>query len=63
MEVKAPRGQIIWELINGDNHILKYVVTSDKDRVRWFLYEVSENGELTKIESGKSPNFSKLGRE
>lgn len=56
-EMKLPKNQILWESIYDVNGQLSQIVTSDKDQEKWFLYDVSSDGGLEKIETGKNPLF------
>lgn len=61
--IKLPKGQRTEELLLDVTGKLVRVIASDAHREKWYLYDVSDSGELTKIETGKSPLFSKLGRK
>lgn len=56
-EIKIPKNQIHWESLYNSNKQLCQIVTSDKDQDKWFLYNVLSDGDLEKIEVGKSPIF------
>lgn len=50
-DFKIDRGEIIWERIyvgNNDEERCRFLITSDKRRETYFLYEVAEDGITTK---------------
>ena len=56
-EIKVPKNQIHWESIYNINRELCQIVTSDMKQEKWFLYNVSKDGSLEKIETAKMPIF------
>ena len=54
-DIVAPRGQIIWERHNNLARELVEIVTSDKDKKKWFLYNVKNGNELVLKATGSSP--------
>lgn len=59
MTYQVPKNQILWEVLQDEHGVPKQIITSDEMRKKYFLYDVEENGKLTKIETGNTPNFEK----
>ena len=59
MTIKLPKNQIHWVTHKDENGTIKQIITSDESRRKYYLYDVSEDGTLTKIEVGDSPVFTK----
>lgn len=60
MKFTIPKGQIHWEsLCNVNGGPIKQIVTSDETKKKWYLYNVNDDGTLTKIETKDSPVFDK----
>jgi hypothetical protein len=59
MTIKLPKNQIRWVSLKDENNILKQIITSDELRRKYYLYNVAEDGTLTKIETNDSPVFDK----
>ena len=57
-DFKIDRGEVIWERIyvvsNGEEHC-RFLITSDKKRDTYFLYEVAEDGTAKKIHKARTP--------
>lgn len=57
-EYKIDRGEVIWERIyvrNNDEERCHFLITSDKKRDTYFLYEVAEDGMTKKIHKARTP--------
>ena len=55
---KIDRGEVIWERIyvrNNDEERFRFLITSDKKRDAYFLYEVAEDGTTKKIHKARTP--------
>lgn len=55
-KIKIPKGQIWWEsyLKNGE---LRYIVTSNELRNKYYLYSVLSDGKLNKVANNSIPTF------
>lgn len=54
MKLKIPKNETLW-VTHTLNGIEKYVITSNKERSTYFLYEVNSDGTLNKICKGNAP--------
>ena len=54
MKIKIPKNETLW-VIHTLTGIEKYVITSNKERSAYFLYEVNSDGTLNKICKGNAP--------
>ena len=54
MKLKIPKNEKLW-VTHTLNGIEKYVITSNKERSAYFLYEVNSDGTLNKICKGDAP--------
>lgn len=54
MKLKIPKNETLW-VTHTLNGIEKYVITSNKERSAYFLYEVNSDGTLNKICKGNAP--------
>lgn len=53
--VKLPKTEAyVWVSHYDSDRVLRYLTTSNKDRTRYTVFEVSD-GKLTKLGSGKDP--------
>lgn len=59
MNIKLPKNHIKWVTIKDAQGTVKQIITSDELRRKYYLYNVSEDGSLTKIETNSSPIFDK----
>jgi hypothetical protein len=59
MNIKLPKNHIRWVTIKDAQGTVKQIITSDELRRKYYLYNVSEDGSLTKIETNNSPIFDK----
>lgn len=59
MQIKIPKNQILWVTYKDERNNIKQVITSDEMRKKYYLYDVTEDGLLTKIETNNSPIFEK----
>ena len=59
MKIKLPKGNIHWASFKDENGNIKQIVTSDELRRKYYLYNVSEDGSITKIETNDQPVFNK----
>lgn len=59
MQIKIPKNQILWVTYKDERNNIKQVITSDEMRKKYYLYDVTEDGLLTKIETNDSPIFEK----
>lgn len=59
MQIKIPKNQIQWVTITDEGGTIKQIITSDDLRRKYYLYNVSEDGALTKIETNSQPVFDK----
>lgn len=59
MKIKAPKNQILWVSLRDVDNNIKQIITSDEMRKKYYLYDVAEDGSLTKIETNNSPVFEK----
>ena len=53
--VKCPSGEKIWVSYVNTNGEPVYIITSKPTRDYYYLYEVSENGNMRKLGKSKSP--------
>ena len=58
--MKIPKGQILWQSFKNLDGQIVQIITSDQRQEKWFLYDVSNDGTLIKIETGKNPLFDKI---
>lgn len=47
-DFKIDRGEVIWERIHDGSDRCRFLITSDKRRETYFLYEVAKDGVSTK---------------
>lgn len=59
MQIKIPKNQILWVTYKDEHNNIKQIITSDEMRKKYYLYDVAEDGSLTKIETNDSPIFEK----
>ena len=59
MQIKIPKNQILWVTYKDEHGNTKQIITSDEMRKKYYLYNVSEDRSLTKIETNDSPIFEK----
>ena len=59
MQIKIPKNQILWVTYKDERNNIKQVITSDEMRKKYYLYDVTEDGLLTKIETNDSRIFKK----
>lgn len=59
MQIKLPKGHIYWVSLKDESGNIKQIVTSDELRRKYYLYNVSADGSLTKIETNSQPVFDK----
>lgn len=59
MKIKAPKNQILWVTLMDEHKVIKQIITSDEMHKKYYLYDVAEDGSLTKIETNDSPIFEK----
>lgn len=55
-KIKIPKGHIWWESYLKDGEV-RYIVTSNELRSRYYLYSVLADGKLNRIESNSIPVF------
>lgn len=61
-KIKLPAGQVLQEnRCNTDGNLIR-IVTSDAAKAKWYLYDVSADGKLTKVCTGDSPLFGQSRR-
>lgn len=59
MNIKLPKNHIHWVTIKDESDTIKQIITSDELRRKYYLYNVAEDGSLTKIETNDRPIFDK----
>ena len=59
MQIKIPKNQIRWVTLKDESGTIKQIITSDELRHKYYLYNVTEDGSLTKIETNDQPVFDK----
>lgn len=59
MQIKLPKGHIHWVSFKDESGNIKQIVTSDELRRKYYLYNVSADGSLTKIATNSQPVFDK----
>lgn len=59
MNIKIPKNQIHWVTLKDESGQVKQIITSDDLRRKYYLYNVSADGSLTKIETNDQPKFEK----
>ena len=59
MKFKLPKGQILWMSLRDEENNIKQIITSDGLRNKYYLYDVADDGSLTKVETNDSPIFEK----
>lgn len=55
MEIKAPKNETGMVLYLNKYHIPVFFLTTKQPRDFYYLYEISEDGKLTKLGKAKSP--------
>lgn len=61
MSIKLPKNQILWLTYNTTDGEPQYVVTSDLQRTKYYLYKVDKDGGLTKVKTSVKPTFKEVG--
>jgi hypothetical protein len=59
-KIKVSKNHILWLTYLIDEQP-KYVVTSDLNRSRYYLYKINEDGGLEKVKSATNPCFNEVG--
>lgn len=59
MKLQIPKKETHWQTYKDKDGIIRQIVTSNADRSKYYLYNVKEDGSLTKIETAASPVFDK----
>lgn len=54
MNIKYPKGEIVWVSYYNTEHELQYIITSKPVRDFYFIYKY-ENGDFKKLGRSKSP--------
>ena len=57
-----PRNQLLW-VTHFEDGQARYAITSDVMRLKYYLYEVSPDGSLNKIETASTPVFKKMDKK
>lgn len=52
---KFPKGQILWESSWDKNNCLKYFITSNADRSKYYKYGLDADGNTVRLATGSSP--------
>lgn len=52
--LSVPKDEILWQRVYDEHQKLRYVVTSNRFRDRYFLYEY-KNGRLNKVATASTP--------
>ena len=58
-KIKLTKNHMLWLTYTVDNEP-QYVVTSDTQRTKYFLYKVNKDGSLTKLKTSKYPLFKEV---
>lgn len=61
--MKIPKNQKLWVTYYDKTNNPIYLITSDTQRTKYFLYSIDGNGELNKIETSAQPIFKKIKEE
>ena len=54
--IKIPKGEKVWVSYLTSDKRLKYIITSKLSKDYYYLYEISDSGEIKKLGRAKSPN-------
>lgn len=54
-EIAVPKGQKVWERHLNTLGELVEILTSDKEKEKWYLYDVEKSGNLSLKSTGTSP--------
>ena len=60
-KIKIPKNHILWLTYYDEEHNPQYVVTSDQQRNKYFLYKVLKDFTLDKLKTSVKPNFKEVG--
>ena len=60
-DIKIPKNRICWLQYNDENHNPQYIVTSDQQRTKYFLYKVTKDFTLVKVKTSVKPTFKEVG--
>ena len=60
-KIKVPKNQILWLTYYNEAQEPQYVVTSDTQRTKYFLYKAEKDGGLTKVKTRVKPTFKEVG--
>ena len=60
-KIKIPKNQISWLIYRNENQEPQYLVTSDIQRTKYYLYKVNQDNSLTKLKSSVKPTFEEVG--
>ena len=55
MELKIPKGEVLWTRYSVDGERITHIITSKADRTMYFLYAVSPENALKKLGKAKTP--------
>ena len=60
-KIKVPKNQMLWLTYYNEVQEPQYVVTSDIQRTKYFLYKVEKDGGLTKVKTSVNATFKEVG--
>ena len=60
-KIKIPKNQQSWLTYKDTEHGVEYIVTSDLQRTKYYLYSVNKDNSLTKIKTSVKPTFKEVG--
>ena len=60
-KIKIPKNQILWVTYCDEEHNPQYIVTSDQQRTKYFLYKVTKDFTLEKLKTSVKPMFKEVG--
>lgn len=60
MQIKIPKNQKLCVTYKDEHNNPVQIITSDALRTKYYLYDVTKDGSITKVETNNSPIFGKL---
>ena len=60
-KIKTPKNQILWVTYCDGEHNPQYIVTSDIQRTKYYLYKINKDNSLTKLKTSVKPTFEEVG--
>lgn len=60
-KIKIPKNQQSWLIYKDNEHSVQYLVTSDMQRTKYYLYKINKDNSLTKLKTSVKPTFEEVG--